>query len=456
MKKILLTIGLLLAMAIPQVNADTIKYATVFSPTTGDRKVVVVGDPYAFAGGYMLETSYNYIIQSPDQLGFTVVSNYKTTLSRSITSTASTIYVSSLTTKDSHVLTMADLGTKVFLTIEPGSNKEEIIMATGIGTLSFTNATRGLAFYATSTSAVTANQKSHSAGSAIVMSNVHYVYDQLVDKDTANTIDGVKTYTSSPIVPYSTASSSAASVGYVNATAVAGAPDATASVKGVVELATGAEAAAGASAGSTTGGLVLPASIAKSSSSATNIIPVTGADGKLSANFIATSSDYTWTGTNTFATTTIQSSSGGLSPVGSITAYASTTAPTGWLLANGAAVSRATYWNLFSILGVSYGVGDNSTTFNLPNLLGKNILMASTTANMGQTGGESSHTQTVNELVGHTHTIDYWGSGTTNRYGTDYHTGDANSAASATNSTGGGLPFNVLDPYLVLNYIIKY
>ena len=311
MKKFLLTVSLLFTMLIPQVNADTIKYATVFSPTTGWRKAVVVGDPFAFAGdkkspdGYLLETSYNYIIQSPGQLGFTVVSNYKTTLSRSISSTATTIYVSSLTTKDSHVLTMADLGSKVFLTIEPGSNKEEIVMCTGIGTLSWTTCTRGMAFYGTSTAAVAANQKTHSAGSAIVMSNVHYVYDELVDKDTADTITAVKTYTVSPIVPYSTASSSAASVGYTNATVTAGAPDANETTKGISELATGAEAAAGTSSGSAAR-LVLPASIATTTADvAGNHVAITDTDGKLKQDLLDLTEDFTFSGTNTFATSTM-------------------------------------------------------------------------------------------------------------------------------------------------------
>lgn len=198
-KKLLIIVTFLLLLFSPALAGT--KKATVFSPITGHRKVVTVGDPFAFAGdkyspgGYMLETSYNYILQTPDQLGYSVVSNYKTTLSRSITSDAATVYVSSLLTKDSHTLTMTDLGNKVFLTIEPGGNKEEIIMCTGIGTGSFTGCTRGLAFYATSTAAVSANQKTHSAGASIIMSNVHYVYEQLVDNTDAETIAGNKTFT---------------------------------------------------------------------------------------------------------------------------------------------------------------------------------------------------------------------------------------------------------------------
>ena len=55
-------------------------------------------------------------------------------------------------------------------------------------------------------------------------------------------------------------------------------------------------------------------------------------------------------------------------PIGTINMYASTTVPSGWLLCDGSAVSRTTYSSLFNIIGTTYGVGDNSTTFNIPNL----------------------------------------------------------------------------------------
>lgn len=57
----------------------------------------------------------------------------------------------------------------------------------------------------------------------------------------------------------------------------------------------------------------------------------------------------------------------GVLPTGSILPYGGSTAPTGWLLCNGGTISRTTYENLFAVIGTSYGAGDGSTTFNLPN-----------------------------------------------------------------------------------------
>lgn len=57
-----------------------------------------------------------------------------------------------------------------------------------------------------------------------------------------------------------------------------------------------------------------------------------------------------------------------LVPIGSVVMYGGSTAPTGWLLCNGQAVSRTTYITLFTVIGTTYGVGDGSLTFNVPDL----------------------------------------------------------------------------------------
>lgn len=57
-------------------------------------------------------------------------------------------------------------------------------------------------------------------------------------------------------------------------------------------------------------------------------------------------------------------------PITAVCAFAATAVPTGWLVCNGAAVSRSTYAALFAAIGTTYGAGDGSTTFNLPDIRG--------------------------------------------------------------------------------------
>lgn len=61
-------------------------------------------------------------------------------------------------------------------------------------------------------------------------------------------------------------------------------------------------------------------------------------------------------------------------PIGCIQAYGGATAPDGWLICNGAAVSRTTYAALFAVVGTSFGAGDGTTTFNLPDMTGKTAM----------------------------------------------------------------------------------
>lgn len=74
-------------------------------------------------------------------------------------------------------------------------------------------------------------------------------------------------------------------------------------------------------------------------------------------------------------------------PVGAITAYAAATAPAGWLLCNGQAVSRTTYAALFAVIGTAYGPGDGSTTFNVPNYSGARVLTSDMIVKTTSTGG---------------------------------------------------------------------
>ena len=78
-------------------------------------------------------------------------------------------------------------------------------------------------------------------------------------------------------------------------------------------------------------------------------------------------------GTNTtqIATTAFVLANGGAA--GEVSFFAMSSAPTGWLKANGAAISRTTYATLFTAIGTTFGVGNGSTTFNVPDLRGEFI-----------------------------------------------------------------------------------
>lgn len=125
------------------------------------------------------------------------------------------------------------------------------------------------------------------------------------------------------------------------------------------------------------------------------------------------------TGAVTATHTAINTASTNYVPSGALTAYAGSSAPTGWLLADGSAVSRTTYATLFAAIGTTYGAGNGSSTFNLPNLSGRTIAGKESTATnltstygpdgatLGATGGAQGVTLTGAESgePGHTHTL---------------------------------------------------
>ena len=188
-------------------------------------------------------------------------------------------------------------------------------------------------------------------------------------------------------------------------------------------------------------------------------------------------------------------------PTGGMIPYAGTTAPTQFLLCQGQAVSRTTYAGLFAVIGTTYGVGDNSTTFNLPNPNGRVIAgkaASGTFATLGGTGGYETHQLSTGELPVHAHSIDHdhgaftsgndspdHSHGTTWTYGATHNSsggyaigaavttywsfnvqsGGANTRhthsidvpyfSGTSGNAGSNTAHNNLQPYLVTNYIIK-
>jgi len=142
---------------------------------------------------------------------------------------------------------------------------------------------------------------------------------------------------------------------------------------------------------------------------------------------------------------------------GMVLAYGGSSAPSGWLLCNGAAVSRTTYSDLFAILSTTFGVGDGSTTFNVPNFMGRTVLGAGAGAGLtlracGDIGGSETHALTAAELATHAHS-----------YNRNASAGSGPLAAGSqggligdtTGAVGSGSPHNNVQPFGVANYIIK-
>ena len=98
-------------------------------------------------------------------------------------------------------------------------------------------------------------------------------------------------------------------------------------------------------------------------------------------------------------------------PAGVITQYGGTAAPTGWVLCQGQALSRTNplYTRLWNAISTNYGVGDGSSTFNVPNLQGRIPVGKDATVDfdtLGETGGAKTHTLVQSEMPAHTHTQD--------------------------------------------------
>ena len=195
---------------------------------------------------------------------------------------------------------------------------------------------------------------------------------------------------------------------------------------------------------------------------------------------------------------------GGL-PAGSIIQWSGSTAPANWLICDGSAVSRSVYPSLFAVVGTTYGAGDGSTTFNLPDLrgripVGKN---GGSFGTLGATGGAETVTLTTAQMPSHSHTqnahshtgytstngnhdhniySEYGASGEgyfnpyNNRQiqpaqpgagtrierggmlagnGNHSHSIQTYDSTAINQNTGGGEAHSNLQPYLVTNYIIK-
>jgi microcystin-dependent protein len=152
----------------------------------------------------------------------------------------------------------------------------------------------------------------------------------------------------------------------------------------------------------------------------------------------------------------------------------------GWLKCDGTAVSRATYSALFAVIGTSFGVGNGSTTFNLPDAQGRVLGGVGTGADLtarttGAKVGAETHTLTTGEMPAHTHSITDPGhthsyvnnvnnQNTDNAFSTEIaadnadlnQTTDSSTTGITINSTGGGDAHNNMQPTLFIGNVFIF
>ena len=156
---------------------------------------------------------------------------------------------------------------------------------------------------------------------------------------------------------------------------------------------------------------------------------------------------------------------------GMIMPFAGAAAPANWLTCHGQAVSRTTYAALFAALGVVYGAGDGSTTFNLPDLRGRTVAgkddMGATSANrltnqtggldgdvLGATGGAETHALALTEMPDSFYYNSNLSQVTLDNYAAANDTARVSDVITHTTQGGGG-SHNNIQPTIILNYIIK-
>jgi len=145
--------------------------------------------------------------------------------------------------------------------------------------------------------------------------------------------------------------------------------------------------------------------------------------------------------------------------IGQMIEFAVATAPLGFVPCDGAAISRTGNAGLFNVAGTTFGVGDGSTTFNVPAMARRTVVGSGgsgtgTLGNaIGNTGGEENHQLTVPELASHTHTKDIvrgvWQSNASS------NTNEGVWGTDNTGATGGDQGHNTIQPSLVMAFYIK-
>ena len=145
-------------------------------------------------------------------------------------------------------------------------------------------------------------------------------------------------------------------------------------------------------------------------------------------------------------------------PAGTLLDFGGSNLPAGFLQCDGSAVSRTVYARLFAAISTTWGVGDGSTTFNVPDFrrrvaVGSGGSGTATLSNaIGATGGAETHTLTTAEMPAHTHTVPR---GNTDGSGSELFQATVNLGTTTSSSAGGDGAHNNVQPSAVVLKIIK-
>jgi len=461
-------------------------------------------------------------------------------LAESITAASTSFKLNSITGWDGNDLASTDFGTVAYAVFRNSSSTLMEIMEIDPATITSASSPitinkRGMSFDGDLTTETSANKLTWVKGDTVVElgTDVPQLLKSFVDIYGDQTVAGIKTFSSSPIVPTPTTNFQAATKAYADSLAFAGAPDASTTAKGLVEEATEAEIEAGTAAGSTSARLFVNPNTLKSSDYGTKIYNRYGdyaADAGSNDTYVITLAPaptayttgmYIQFKPNTANTGACTINVNGLGaqvikkegsatpvdndlvpgriyeliydgtnfqllnpststvPAGTLLMYGAASAPNGYLLCDGSQVSRTTYAALFAVISTSYGTGDGSSTFDLPDFRGRVPIGSGTGTGGGSSGtgapsggsaltavsigtwkGEETHVLTVGELAAHTHTATGASAGpnystASAAVGTSTNAGTGNSTSAVSGSAGSDTAHNNIQPVAGVAFIIK-
>ena len=355
---------------------------------------------------------------------------------------ATTITLTSLSDIYGNILSMADFGAKGYITLEPDTTNEEAATFTGVstnanGTFTLTGVSTALAKSPyTETSGLV---RSHAGGTKVVITDNAPFWASFANKNNNETILGTWTFQNAPVA-LSATPASPTTLGNVKLSSTAltalGTPTITIASPAVITLASHGLIVGDSVQFATTG--TLPTGLVPSTNYyviaaglTTNTFEVSTTSGGSAVNTTGSQSGtHTLNRTTPFAVgnddprlpTAPQAQFLAATP-GMITMFGGTSAPTGFLLCDGSAVSRTTNGALFAAIGTNWGAGDGSTTFNVPDLRSRTPVGKGVGTKVATFASRSSNVVTV--------------TGLSNNNNNEFQTGQAVVYASTGTAMGG-------------------